>query len=108
MSATELGFDDDWDADPPVPVESAGQIANCCYERESIPEKLFPDEHTAEVNDMKVIRSEWDCPQCDSNVFLHPDSVIPRNSVYCFSCSFAALGLAWWEDTRLGDILPDE
>jgi len=107
MNKPELDFNDKWDADPPVPIETSGQIANGCYDRDSIPEKLFPDEHTAEINSMKVIRSGWGCPQCDSNVFLHPDSVVPRNSVYCFHCSYAALGLAWWEDARLGDILPE-
>jgi len=108
MSQTKLDFEDDYETDPPVPIEASGQVANSCLDRDNVPEKLFPEEHTAEVDDMKVIRSGWDCPQCGSNVFLHPDSIVPRNSVYCFHCSFAPLGLAWWENARLTDILPDE
>lgn len=105
MSNTELEFAENPETDPPVPIESKGQVANSCSSTENIPEKLFPNEHTAEVGDMKVIRSGWNCPQCGSNVFLHPESIVPRNSVYCFNCSYAPLGIAWWENARLSDIL---
>lgn len=108
MSQTEIEFEDEYDAEPPVPIESSGQVANSCLDRDNVPEKLFPDEHTAEVGDMKVIRAGWDCPQCGSNVFLHPDSIVPRNSVYCFHCSYAPLGIAWWENARLPDLLGSE
>jgi hypothetical protein len=108
MSKSKLDLPDDYDADPPVPIKTAGRVANSCTDRDNIPEKLFPEEHTTEAGDVKVIRSGWNCPQCDSNIFLHPDSIVPRNSVYCFNCSFAPLSLAWWEDARLNDILPED
>lgn len=106
MSDVEPDFDDDFETEPPTPVEAAGQIANSCLDTDNIPKTIFPDEHTAEAGDMKVIRSGWDCPQCNSNIFLHPDSIVPHNSVYCFNCSYAPLGIAWWENARLTDILP--
>lgn len=101
-------FEDDFDTDPPTPIQSKGRIGNGCYDKSNIPEKLFPEEHTAEVGDQKVIRSGWECPRCGSNIFLHPKYIVPHNNVYCFQCSYASFNLVWWEDARLPDILPDE
>jgi hypothetical protein len=105
MGDQKPDFADEFETDPPMPVESAGQIANICTDDSNIPKRLFPEEHTAEVGDLKVIRSRWDCPMCGSNVFLHPDSVCPHNTVFCFECSHAPFGIAWWEDARLNDIV---
>lgn len=108
MSNSDPDFADDYDTDPPVPVEAAGQVANGCDDKTAIPDDLFPEEHTAQIGDKWVLRSGWNCPQCGSEIFLHPRSVVPHNCVYCFNCSYAPFGVVWWEDARLGDIVPEE
>lgn len=96
-------FPDVVDTEPPVPVEAAGQVARYTCDEREIPQGLFPDEHVTEAGDWTVVRAGVHCPRCESNVFYHPESIIPHNTVQCFNCSWMALGYAWWEDRSLTD-----
>lgn len=107
MTSSEPDFATEFETTPPTPIEATGQIPNSCLDSDSIPEHLFPAEHTAKIEDMKVLRSGWECPQCGSNIFLHPESIVPHNALHCFRCSYAPLTLAWWENARLTDINPE-
>lgn len=102
-TADESAFADTFDEEPPVPIEAAGQVAHCATDADAIPEGLFPDDHVAEVGDYTVLRAGVECPGCGSNVFYHPESIVPHNTVQCFNCSFSPFGYAWWEDRSLAD-----
>lgn len=101
-SESSLKFPDDYDTDPPVPVQSKEDVANFCLERSAVPDGFVEDEHVAEVGDLTVMRAGIECPRCGSNVFLHPESVVPCNTVLCFECSYSPFGVVWWETPRLG------
>lgn len=94
---------DDSKSDPPVPIEASGQIARTSCDERSIPEGLFPEEHVDEKGEFTVVRAGITCPKCGSNVFYHPESIIPCNTVQCFNCSWSSLKYAWWEDPKLTD-----
>lgn len=86
----------------PTPVATERSVAHFDDDGRP-PAGLFPEEHVAEVNSQTVVRAGFKCPTCGSCLFLHPDSVVPRNSVMCFSCSWSALSVVWWMDTELED-----
>jgi hypothetical protein len=94
-------FPENYETDPPVPVEAKDQVASCATGRDSIPDGFVADEHVTKVRDYTVMRAGVDCPRCDSNVFFHPKSISPTNTVKCFNCQWAPLGIAWWETPRL-------
>ena len=97
---TEL-FPEDYDTKPPVPVKSSKTVANFVTDDHSIPNDLVAGEHVAEVGDITVMRAGVECPQCKSGVFLHPESVVPHNSVNCYNCSYSPLDYVWWETPHL-------
>jgi hypothetical protein len=90
-----IEFSEDYETDPPVPVEAKGQVASCARGRDSIPE------HVTELRDYTVMRAGIDCPRCDSIVFYHPESIGPPNTVRCFNCQWSPLAIAWWETPSL-------
>lgn len=94
-------FPEDYETEPPVPVESNDTVANFVTDDDAIPDDLVTDEHVAEVGDLTVMRASVECPQCGSEVFLHPESILPNNSVYCYNCSYSPLCYVWWETPRL-------
>jgi DNA-directed RNA polymerase subunit RPC12/RpoP len=75
-------FGESFDTDPPVPVGSPDVVANFATEDTAIPDDFVADEHVADVGDLTVMRAGVECPRCGSNVFLHPKSVYPPNTVY--------------------------
>jgi len=105
MSEHRPQFADEYDNEPPTPVEATGEIGNSCLNEDEIPKNLFPDEHTAEIGNLKVIRASIECPNCGSNVFLHPESVVPHNCVLCNGCGWSPLGYVWFENAQLSDII---
>jgi hypothetical protein len=94
-------FADDPETEPPVPVQTRGYVGNSVDAIDAIPETLVDDEHVAKINDTWVMRGGVECPNCGSNVWLHPRSIVPRNSLYCFNCSHAPFNHVWWETPRL-------
>lgn len=98
---TEHESKGDDEPSPPVPVEAVGQVART--DCNSIPDGLFDEEHVTEIGDMTVVEAGVVCPRCDSDIFYHPESIIPHNTVQCFNCQRTAYGYAWWEDQRLTD-----
>lgn len=88
------------ESEPPAPVRSEASVANFRADGE-VPAGLFPDEHVAEVGKYQVVRADVKCPQCGGCLFLHPACVRPRNTVSCFRCSWMALDVVWWEESRL-------
>jgi hypothetical protein len=104
--ATER-FPREYDTEPPVPVKSSETVANFVVDDDAIPDDLVAAEHVAEVGGLTVMRAGVECPQCGSEVFLHPESVFPNNSVYCYNCSFSPLDVVWWETPRLGAFATD-
>lgn len=87
----------------PIPVETAGQVARFDCDERSIPQTLFPEEYVEDLGDQTVIRAGIDCPRCDSNVFYHPESIIPHNTVQCFNCQWSSFRYVWWENRSLTD-----
>ncbi|MBP1985933.1 hypothetical protein [Halolamina salifodinae] len=100
MTLTEE-FADDPETEPPVPVQASGYLSNHVDDIDAIPANLVDDEHVAKINDTWVIRAGVECPNCGSHVFLHPRSIVPRNSIYCFNCSHAPTSHVWWETPTL-------
>lgn len=100
-------FRSECETEPPVPVKSSETVANFVTDNDAIPEDLVADEHVAEVGDYTVMRAGVECPQCGCEVFLHPDSVCPVNSVYCYNCSYSPLAYVWWETPRLETFATD-
>ena len=105
MSQEDLPFKEEYNTEPPVPVETVGQVANGCLDENDIPDDLFPEEHSAHIGNWKVLRSTWACQQCGSEIYYHPETIVPHNCVSCFNCSYAPIGITWWEDARLSDII---
>ena len=101
-------FVEDPETDPLMPIHSGSRIARGTDDRNSIPARFYDDEHMAEAGDMTILRAGIECQRCGGNVFLHPESIVPRNSVYCFNCSWAPFSLVWWEDTTLKDFVEEE
>jgi len=94
-------FAEDPESEPPVPIFSSDPFGNSVYDADAIPENLVDDEHVAKVNDTWVMRAGVECSNCGSNVFLHPRSINPRNSLYCYNCSHAPISHVWWETPSL-------
>jgi hypothetical protein len=103
---TDTPFADNYSTKPPVPVEGRQQIAHCADEG-TIPSNFAADEHVATIDGWTVLRGGVDCPRCESNVFYHPESLEPPNTVMCFKCSFASYSHVWWEPTKLTDFTED-
>jgi ribosomal protein S27AE len=89
-------------------VQSSETVANFVDDEDAIPDNLVADEHVAEVGDQTVMRAGVECPKCGSEVFLHPSSVVPRNSVDCFNCSYSPLNVVWWETPQLDTFAMDD
>lgn len=101
MSSESIPFSDDYDTEPPVPVKSNERVANFTTDIDAIPVDFVADEHVAEVGDVTVMRAGVECPECGSEVFLHPVSIVPHNSVHCFNCQYSPLSVVWWETPRI-------
>lgn len=93
-------FSGTYDTKPPVPVNATGAVSHSVA-GEPVPEGFVDEEHVAEVDGVTVIRAGIECPRCASEVFLHPESVVPSNTVYCYTCAWSPLSIAWWETPRL-------
>jgi hypothetical protein len=88
----------------PTPVKSDRDVARMEDDAKSAPvERIFPEEHVAEIGEWEVVRSGAKCPQCSSRVFLHPDSLEPANTMMCFGCRWASLRYVWWEPAEISD-----
>jgi DNA-directed RNA polymerase subunit RPC12/RpoP len=89
--------------DPPVPVEAANVVGHSATDESQIPDGFVDDEYVFEQNDMTAMKAGVECPNCGSDVFYHPRSIVPHNTVQCFNCQHTAWGYAWWETRRLDD-----
>ena len=98
---TDADFTDDYETDPPTPIQGSERVSNYDTDLDAVPDDFVDDEHVATVGDWTVMRAGFECPECGSNVFFHPESIVPRNTVDCFNCRWAPFGLVWWETPRL-------
>jgi len=94
------GFSATYETNPPKPVEAVTDSV-ICGDDSAIPANLFPAEHVANTGNLKILRAGVLCPNCESDVFLHPDSVIPCNTVQCAHCHWCSLNHIWWADPTI-------
>ena len=89
------------ETDLPQPVSGSDPVPNFDDSADAMPEGLIPEEHTAEAGDWKIVRAAIECRHCGSNVFYHPEHIVPANLVQCFNCQHQPANYVWWETPRL-------